>query len=187
MVHLLGERGRGLPDYVAEQVAEFLRIERCGAGLLEVVGSSSSRGDFPLSAVLDPDPCSWWISAAGSFQRGAGKEWLEFVFRKEPCRAEVRRRVSFLGIKIPAMPSGPLSVRKFHLMALLPGCEAGQSGSWVQATRELSTADVGHLQEFALAPPLETSRVRLVCTSNAVSSHGAISIDCVGLFEVRFA
>jgi hypothetical protein len=54
------------------------------------------------------------------------------------------------------------------------------------------------LQEFALVPPLETDRVRLVCTVNAAAEAAALEagdgdidersvMDCVGLFQLAVA
>eukprot|EP00929_Paragymnodinium_shiwhaense_P098840 TRINITY_DN60356_c0_g1_i2.p1 TRINITY_DN60356_c0_g1~~TRINITY_DN60356_c0_g1_i2.p1 ORF type:complete len:261 (+),score=58.29 TRINITY_DN60356_c0_g1_i2:100-882(+) len=186
LMRLLGERGCGLPENVADGIAKLLQVAPVAAGRLDVVGASSSRGDFSLTAVLDPNPRTWWISGAGTFKEGYGEEWLEFAFKDAQRNSEEIRRVSIIGLKIPPLPAGPLSVRDFHLLALRPGRRPDDDDAWVRAPPLLSTVDTAAMQEIAIVPPLDTSRVRLVCISSAVKLRRG-GMDCVGLFEVRFA
>lgn len=192
---LVDPHGWGLLPEAAERVVGFLRIDPARSSDVVVAGASSHRGDFPLTAALDANESTWWISAPGSFANGRGREWLEFHFGK------VVRRVSFIGMKIPPMPSGPLSVREFQVLALRQGLEPSNDpveengaedgpASWLPASPVLRTLNVAQMQEFALVPPVETRAIRLVFTTNAVAgTPGAAGrmMDCVGLLQVAFA
>jgi len=175
---LLGEKGWGLPDNIMAQVIEYLRVLRVAESDVSVAGCSSSRGDFPLNVVLAPREDQWWISAADSMPDGTGNEYLEFSFGRIP------RRVSFVALKIPSLPYGPLSVRDFHVTALLCDVHTSHPNAWTDVMPALQTLDQDDLQEFALVPPVETTALRLVCTSNAARNGSA---TCVGLFQVCFA
>lgn len=91
------------------------------------------RGDYPISVVLNDREDEWWISRPGSCPGGLGAEWLEFSFPG-------LRRVSCVGLMIPPLPYGPLSVREFHL-------EVEAEGKWRQATKQLVTPP-GHEIRF---------------------------------------
>jgi len=106
---------------------------------------------------------------------------LEFSF------GPMARRVTYIGLKIPPLPFGPLSVRDFHLEV-----PAASGQGWVQASpRPMMTLDTDEMQDFCIHPPLETKSVRLVCTRNAAAacSEGGsgAAADCIGLFQVAFA
>lgn len=135
VLRLLGEGGWGLPEHIAVQVAELLRIQPIAPEDVTVSGCSSTRGDFPLSAVLGGREDEWWISKAGTMPGGVGREYLEFDF------GQCLRRVSFLGMRIPPLPHGPLSVRDFHLFAR---CDIrlgqGVSGSTAQGVVSAANA-----------------------------------------------
>jgi hypothetical protein len=193
---LLGERGWSLPEGVVDLVIEKLVVQRVVHDDVRVCGSSSTRGDFPLDCVLSSTKDEWWISQNGSFPYGEGEEYLEFSFGGIP------RLVSFVGISIPPMPGGPLSVRRFHMEALIGSSGANPEGNevanWIDVSPDLITLDRDGLQEFALVPQVETTKMRLVCTQNACSAMGLhdddgdpvavpVSVWCVGLFKVRFA
>lgn len=62
IVCMMGARGWGLPDCLAELVAEQLAIQRVDPSQVSVAGCSSARGDFPLSSVLDCDPTTWYVT-----------------------------------------------------------------------------------------------------------------------------
>jgi len=193
ILRLLGDSGRGLPLNVVESIAECLLIHRLEKGDISVAGCSTTRGDYELDAVLDGRDDTWWISGAGSCQQGIGCEYLEFSFGDAP------RRVSFFGMMIPALPQGPLSVRDFHLLALradaVPrGTDQGNEfgdDAWIPAShKSLHTLDRGTMQEYALWPPVDTRRIRLVCSKNAAADSRlsmGIMADCIGLFQVSFA
>jgi len=170
---LFGERGWGLADNVVSNISDYLLINRISADRVSVTGCSSSRGDFPLEAVLNAASDEWWISGPGSMPGGRGREYLEFSFGPSP------RRIEFVALRIPAMPYGPLSVRCFVVRAL------SASGEWVPATPELQTLDRADLQEFALVPAVDTTGIRIECLSTA--SVGQSISDCIGLFQVVFS
>jgi hypothetical protein len=172
-----GERGWGLPDNVVQLISHQLLIERVSEGDISVSGCSSSRNDFPPDVVLNDDRSEWWISAPRSMPSGCGSQYLEFAFGAVP------RRIEFVAMSIPPMPSGPLSVRDFHLLA------NDGSGTWKPASPEYKTLDVPGLQEFAMVPPVDATAIRLVCTRNAAadSDNSMCFADCIGLFQVSFA
>jgi len=177
---LFGDTGWGLPDNVVAGIASWLQILRVSD--VTVTGCSSSRGDFPISAVLNDAENEWWISESGTCPDGHGREYLEFSFGAELCR------VTVLAMKIPPLPYGPLSVRDFHLEVIDP---------MQSTTPTLMTLDSREMQEFVLFPPLECRKLRLVCTRNAAAAmmsgeHVPRSLlgrggDCIGLFQVGFA
>ena len=172
---LLDERGWNLPADVVDLVIDNLTIERVAHTDVNVCGCSSTRGDFPVACVLSNAEDEWWISRNGAFARGEGLEYLEFSFGLSP------RRISFVGVSIPPMPGGPLSVRCFHLEARIDNLGADDEGNneamnkecWIKASPVLITLDVNGLQEFALVPPVATTNIRLVCTQNAMAEKVA--------------
>jgi len=174
VVLVLGERGWGLPDNVAKHVTKFLLIDRVSMDKVAVSGCSSDRGDFPLEAVLNNACDQWWISGPGSMPGGVGCEYLDFSFGPKP------RRVECVGLRIPPMPSGPLSVRAFRLLVL------DSLGQWVPASPELQTLDRSDMQKFALMPPVDTTGMRLECVRNAAAGSRSSFSDCIGLFQVSF-
>eukprot|EP00931_Biecheleriopsis_adriatica_P060644 TRINITY_DN36430_c0_g1_i1.p1 TRINITY_DN36430_c0_g1~~TRINITY_DN36430_c0_g1_i1.p1 ORF type:complete len:334 (-),score=39.80 TRINITY_DN36430_c0_g1_i1:74-1021(-) len=205
---LLGEVGWGVPDMIGDQVLSYLRVPRVQQKELVVLGASSSRGDYPLEVVLNADESEWWISASGSCPGGLGREYLEFSLGPS------LRRLSFIGLRIPPLPYGPLSVRDFHVLARRPstvsspskvdvtasgskdvsmeGCEGVCWAGWeLVSAKPMQTLDRAGLQEFALVPPVETTAVCLVFTRNAASALGGFSrgggTDCIGLFQVGLA
>lgn len=182
---ILCDRGWSLPVELFEIVHGYIEIKKLIVTDVTVSGCSSTRGDFPIGCVIKDGEEKWWISADGSFVGGEGEEHLEFSFGSKP------RRIRFLGMRIPTLPAGPLSVRNFHLLA-----KGGLHSDWVPVTGELETLDRPEMQEFAIHPPIEATAVRLVCTKNAqaalLSTIGngkevERSCWCVGLFQVRFS
>lgn len=171
---LLGDRGWGLPGSALDNVSKFLLIDRVSMAEVSVIGCSSSRGDFPLSVVLNECCEEWWISAPGSMRQGLGCEYLEFSFGTKP------RRVETVALRIPPMPYGPLSVRVFCVKVL------SSAGEWLAASPHLQTLDRADLQEFALLPPVDTSVMRIECTRNAAAGLTRVA-DCIGLFQVAFS
>ena len=91
----------------------------------------------------------------------------------------VVRRCEFVSIRIPALPSGPLSVPKLHLEVPDPADPA----VYKRATPDLTTLDTDEMQEFAVIPPLETQYVRVVCTENAAG----FGFPSIGFFDVAFS
>jgi len=130
-----------------------------------VVRASSTRGDFPLQTVLEDDDRKWWISKPGSFSLGRGEEYLEFEFASSTF-------VQVMGISIPPMPMGPLSVREFSV-------EAHVKQRWQAISPRLQTLDQTGLQEVALQL-VGTRRLRMKCFTSAAP------MDSVGLFQISF-
>ena len=190
-----------LPPDLADLVAGFFVCLRVDPREVSVARCSSSSGQHPPAEALTPSRDTWWISGPGTTPRGVGRQWLQFEL------GTTVRRISYLGICIPPLPHGPLSVRDFHVLyatekqkSVSVDEEAGDSPAlpdddvdWQPcpglAGEGLHTLDHEELQEFAFSPPLEATSVRLVCTKNAAAAvtddliHVA---DCIGLFEVRF-
>eukprot|EP00928_Gymnodinium_smaydae_P058017 TRINITY_DN41220_c0_g1_i1.p1 TRINITY_DN41220_c0_g1~~TRINITY_DN41220_c0_g1_i1.p1 ORF type:complete len:325 (-),score=26.79 TRINITY_DN41220_c0_g1_i1:215-1081(-) len=183
---LLGESGWGLTATLANQVVDFLQIQRVHANDVSMSGCSSRRGDFPISVALNAHEDEWWISDSGTMPGGVGEEYLEISLGPVP------RRVSFVGMKIPPLPGGPLSVREFHILAWRgeKGLQPNDPAGWqVVSAKPLRTLDRGDLQEFALVPPCETKALRVVCTQNAAADDGLVGFgcNCIGLFQISVA
>lgn len=188
IIRLMGEQGWGLLNGIAEIIAECLLVGNVNIDKVCVDGSSSTRGDFPLSEVLTCNQSTWWISAAGSMPGGVGREWIEFSFGSF-CS------IKYIGIKIPPLPQGPLSVREFCVMrrridpfgrTLADDCETAWELVSPQIWQTLNTPDV---QEFAFEHSIQAERLRLVCTKTAAAGYLARmgGVDCIGLFQVCFA
>ena len=173
-------RGMDLPIDVAKHMTKFLQIKDIVKSEISVTRASSTRGDYPLSSVLGNEDGTWWISAEGSMESGQGEEYLEFSL----SRTGVARRCSYVGLSIPPLPQGPLSVRKFRIDWSYDGKE------WTEGCRRytMETMDMAGMQTFQLEQPIDAAKVRLVCLTNAFTSArgGTSPFDCVGLFFVRW-
>eukprot|EP00946_MAST-07B_sp_MAST-7B-sp1_P005298 g5298.t1 len=155
-VHLI--RDKVLPFFLCHRVTNF----SCSC-------ASSSRGDFPLSAVTNCDDQQWWISGQDNFKLGSGREWLEFKLGD----GSAVQRVSAIGVKIPPLPFGPLSVRQFHVEY------KAVDGTWMRHPGVFETLDHASMQWFALLPPIDTHCVRVVCTLSAVGQQLQVLADDV--------
>lgn len=166
-----------LPDGLPQRVLEYLCAEPVKPDAVVVTAASSSNDGADPEAVLVADDERWWISARvplpDAHASPVFSEWLEFSLGDRP------RILSYVGIKIPPMPWGPLSVREFRVEQWVADADGDCSG-W-KASCPLHTLDRAEVQEFALPEPIQASRVRLVFTRAA----GEL-VDCIGLFEVRF-
>lgn len=173
-------RGLDLPIDVAKHMTKFLQIKDIVKSEISVTRASSTRGDYPLSSVLGNEDGTWWISAEGSMESGQGEEYLEFSL----SRTGVARRCSYVGLSIPPLPQGPLSVRKFRIDWSYDGEE------WTEGCRRytMESMDMAGMQTFKLEQPVDAAKVRLVCLTNAFTSArgGTSPFDCVGLFFVRW-
>ena len=173
-------RGLSLPIDVAKHTTKFLQIKHIEKNHVSVVRASSTRGDYPLSSVLGNEEGTWWISGEGSMESGQGAEFLEFSLSPNGTA----RRCSYIGLSIPPLPQGPLSVRKFRIDWSYDGKE------WTEGCRRytMETMDMAGMQSFKLEQPVDAAKVRLVCLSNAFTSArgGTSPFDCVGLFYVRW-
>lgn len=89
LARLLGASGWGLPDQLAQSVAERLRAPpRVRAEEVRVSACSSDRGDFPLSEVLNTEEGTWWITGKvgrGSWSR-AGPGSSSRPVQRDACR-----------------------------------------------------------------------------------------------------
>eukprot|EP00946_MAST-07B_sp_MAST-7B-sp1_P001233 g1233.t1 len=153
-VHLI--RDKVLPFFLCNRVTKF----SCSC-------ASSSRGDFPLSAVTNSNDQQWWISGQDNFKLGSGREWLEFKLGD----GNAVQRVSAVGVKIPPLPFGPLSVRQFHVEY------KAVDGTWMRHPGVFETLDHASMQRFALLPPIDTHCVRVVCTLSAVGQQLQVLAD----------
>ena len=173
-------RGLSLPIDVAKHTTKFLQIKHIENNHISVVRASSTRGDYPLSSVLGNEEGTWWISSEGSMESGQGEEYLEFSLSPNGTA----RRCSYVGLSIPPLPQGPLSVRKFRIDWSYDGKE------WTEGCRRytMETMDMAGMQSFKLEQPVDAAKVRLVCLTNAFTSArgGTSPFDCVGLFYVRW-
>ena len=132
----------------------------------------STRGDYDLGEATTPRVDTWWISKSFDPGQNAGwREWLAFDVSPDGRP----RRVTCVGVRIPPMPFGPLSVREFTVEGAAP------SGEFRESRAVYETLDRSDLQEFVLDPPLETTRVRVTARSTAVPTAS----NC-GLFQVYF-
>ncbi len=200
----------GLPKEVARLIVSYFHILPIDNASVKCVACSSSRGDFNLDVVLNDNDSQWWISDHNEFRRGQGREWLEFDVSEKNSGAPTR--VSLLGVKIPVLPYGPLSVRRFHIqysndrevstsseprVASLEERMIALSRNWISVpTHEMCTLDRPEIQMFAMQPPIEATRVRIVCTLSAIGEarnrwadphgRGGGMGNCVGLFQVIF-
>ena len=174
-----------LPIDLAEQAATFLQVESVDASEVSIRRASSSRGDFPLSSVLGNEDGTWWISAESSMENGRGEEFLEFSLSPDGTA----RRCCYVGISIPPLPQGPLSVRRFRIDWSYNGTE------WTMGCRRytMETMDIAGMQTFQLERPVDAAMIRLVCLTNAFASEqdrrgrgGLTPFECVGLFFVRW-
>ncbi|CAE8618645.1 unnamed protein product, partial [Polarella glacialis] len=103
------------------------------------------------------------------------------------------RRVTTIGIRIPPLPHGPLSVRDFRVLA-----KGHAEEDWRPASPPLRTMDSGMMQHFALVPPIDACALRIVFTSSAAAcqadddpSYAELrvesSLSCFGLFQIEIA
>eukprot|EP01063_Lacrimia_lanifica_P022532 TRINITY_DN30086_c0_g1_i1.p1 TRINITY_DN30086_c0_g1~~TRINITY_DN30086_c0_g1_i1.p1 ORF type:complete len:320 (+),score=86.79 TRINITY_DN30086_c0_g1_i1:53-1012(+) len=163
---------------VGALVASYLCVRPVVFSEVAVAAASSDRGDYPLRTVLEAAAGTWWISDAGSMPGGRGNAFLELTLAPDAAP----RRVSYVGISIPPLPYGPLSVRTFRVDHL-PHAAA----DWVCGA-PLKTIDAPGTQAFELPAPIDAVRVRIVALENANAAeypHRRSPFDCVGLYHVR--
>lgn len=182
-----------------DSIISFLRLSPVDMCNVTCTGASSTSPD-PVAGRCHPSNTlkvshgAWWITENGTMTSGEGAEWIEYDFGTEACL------LSFVHIAIPPMPSGPLSVRRFHLEA------PDEDGHFVCVSPVFETLDAGTRQVFALNEPIVVGggvphqRVRVVCTMNAAAHHqhlhreqGAMDMDdwpipsSIGFFNIGFS
>jgi hypothetical protein len=172
---------RHLMNYdVAERVASFLTVPKVDPNRIQVVGCSSSDGSHPISDCLSPSEDTWWISGAESMPGGKGSEFVEFQLHPTNIR-----RLSRVGIHIPPLPQGPLSVRDFVIQAF-------DGGAWDTISPTWRCENVPEMQYFAFDPPgVDVQLVRVVCLSNQLHKFYtnrlvAFNFNRVGFYSVAF-
>mmetsp|Transcript_6392 Transcript_6392/g.9143 ORF Transcript_6392/g.9143 Transcript_6392/m.9143 type:complete len:299 (+) Transcript_6392:84-980(+) len=175
-----------VPDDIARYIASFLVVEKVDFQKVEATSASSTRGDYPLSSVLSNKPHTWWISGDGGITSGRG-EYIEFRLQQNGGI----RRLHLVGLSIPPLPMGPLSVRNFRIDWSMDGME------WMNGDGKIAfeTMDKSGMQIFELPSPIDAAYVRLVFLDNVIHVLGKQysdpilpdEYDCVGLFHVRLA
>ena len=155
-----------LAGELIQHIVSFLLVPRVAMSDVRAVGASSVAPDPErccIANALDPASDNWWISDTGSMPCGVGEEWIAFRLGEEA--AEGRPQPSFaverVELKIPPMPSGPLSVRTFRLETA-----PSPNGPWTRASPDFVTLDASAAQPFHLAR-VEAAYLRIVCTRNA--------------------
>ena len=158
-------RPLNLQPELVDLILSFLVVPPVETSCCRAV-SCSSRDDHGdrCSIANSLDPCceNWWISA-NRCPGGAGAEWVAYALGAEGVEAGgAACRVERVDLRIPSLPSGPLSVRDWHLESA-PSAD----GPWARASRDLRTLDSEGLQAFKIEPPVEARFVRIVCKRNA--------------------
>lgn len=173
--------GKYILNYdLAERVASFLTIKRVEQKDVQVKGCSSTDGSHPIADCLSPSEDTWWISGAESMPGGRGSEFVEFQLS-----ATSLRRLSRVGIKIPPLPQGPLSVRDFVIQAF-------NAGVWGTISPIWRCENVPQMQYFAFDPPgVDVQLVRVVCLSNQLHEFYnnrlvAFNFNRVGFYSAEF-
>ena len=166
---------------LAERVASFLTIQKVEPNAVRVVGCSSTDGSHPVEDCLSSSEDTWWISGAESMPGGEGSEFVEFqLSTTNVCR------LSRVGIKIPPLPQGPLSVRDFVIQAF------DSAGVWETISPVWRCENVPEMQFFAFDPPgVDVQLVRVVCLSNQLHEFYnnrlvAFNFNRVGFYAVGF-
>ncbi len=173
------DRKRRLNDDVAKHVASYLIVPRVIPASVRAVGCSSTDGSHPLAECLSLNQNTWWISDAESMPGGRGAEYVEFQLSSTLCR------LSRVGIQIPPLPHGPLSVREFVIHAF-------DAGVWETISPTWTCENVSAVQHFAFDPPgVDVQFVRVVCLSNQYNELynnrlASFNFDRVGFFTVTF-
>ncbi|KAA8493930.1 hypothetical protein FVE85_3905 [Porphyridium purpureum] len=191
-------------DHVRSLVLQRMRMQIPIVSMehVRVLGASScarSAHSNPSHTLVSDDRL-WWISATRSPQH---PEYIEFALGQS---ANEEVQVALVSMRIPPLPYGPLSVRLFRIESW----DARKSAFVFHTAHVFSTLDTGGWQTFLLDPPVESSRIRLVCLQNACQcevssfedmvesdaqfsnlfSYDSLSETCshssIGLYQVRF-
>ena len=183
------ENELNLPQEIGQFISSFLTISDMVCNNIKTVRCSSSSKQHPICEILNSKENTWWIS------NGPCPQYVEF----EICKPTILKQIC---IKIPPLPYGPLSVRKFAI-SFVTGSEGEENVpdeenknlKFTQDERVFETVDSNLLQVFALDPPIllyNTSNVltnkktpprfRVVCLSTAEENQFS-----VGYFTIWFA
>lgn len=177
------------PPEISRKIASFFIVKPVVPSEVKVTHASSTSGQHPLSAALDEDISTWWISGGGRMPRGRGREYLEFQLSSRGVR-----RLTKFSIQIPPLPMGPLSVRRLQLERQQ---EQG-TDRWSPCSPIWTIENRTGWQNYTLNPSLDIQNIRVVCLSNqmALMLRDADFDDgddadnnplaCVGYYCVKF-
>ena len=165
-----------VPQRVTAHIKSFLSVRRLDG--VKAIGCSSSANQFPIEESLACKKNTWWISS------DQAPQYIQF-------EALVKEAVVLqsIGISIPPLPYGPLSVRTFSISYSDGGLERkGEKMVFASDDRVFETKDDGGLQIYHLDPPIIVRPwldrgpcIRLICKSTAIPD-----VPCVGFYVVRF-
>lgn len=166
------------PRAISQCVVSFLMIplgQQKDCRILECSGSAAPQPsfsiyDFSPKSALEPGTNSCWIS--NYVGPTPFRAWMNFGF-------PVVVRIESFAVRIPVLPNGPLSVRKFFLESSMDG-ENFKNTSPSDGSQFI-THDVSVLQQFVISPPIEAQCVRMVCTEAADFNQAQ-----VGFWEIQF-
>ena len=165
-----------LPAELVDAIVGCLEVRPVSRVRVIALAASSIAANASIAHALDPSDSNWWISAPGSMPGGVGKESITFSLDAGTSPVVIDR----ITMRIPPLPSGPLSVRVFHLEVFTgPHDLVGETWAraftnpqmWARASRDFTSRDVGGDQAFAVYPPVEAAFVRVVCTRNAARAR----------------
>ena len=170
-----------LPAELVDAIVGCLEVRPVSRVRVIALAASSIAANASIAHALDPSDSNWWISAPGSMPGGVGKESITFSLDAgTEMRIVTPVVIDRITMRIPPLPSGPLSVRVFHLEVFTgPHDLVGETWAraftnpqmWARASRDFTSRDVGGDQAFAVYPPVEAAFVRVVCTRNAARAR----------------
>lgn len=180
-----------LPPEILHKIAHFFTVKPVVSSDVQVTRASSSSEQHPLQAALDDGTSTWWISAPGSMTRGRGREFVEFQLADRRCR------LTEFSIQIPPLPMGPLSVRRFQLMAR----SQRNPLEWYNISPIWTVENRTGWQEYKLEKAVDAQHVRVICLTNQmammfdqITDEEFIQIEaeadmysCVGFYCVKFS
>lgn len=175
-----------LPPELAKRVLDFLLIAPVDASLTRVQSASSHDGVHPLSEALTDSEQTWWLTQPGTMPAGKGQAYLQCALSASSSRRRRSTpsassspssslssstttlcRVRRVGVKIPPLPHGPLSVREFHLQSF------HIAKGWHRISPHYYVD--GHVQgwqTFDLPDDgCDVAQLRVVCTRNQMAEY----------------
>ena len=175
-MQLILAKGIGFPALICNHVISFLIIRELPS--VTAVSCSSSSMQHPLSEALTRDNSTWWISG------GCAPQHIEFEINGPPQATLLQ----IVGITIPPLPQGPLSVRTFSI-AYTDRASQSPDG-FIENSIIYETVNTAQLQLFLVDPPILITpskrypkpRLRIICKSTA-----AENAPCVGFFYAQFS
>lgn len=205
------------PLELEERIAHYLEVSAVCMDHVIATNCSSQQPLLKLSDCLNESQESWWISGEDVRLR---PQFVEFSLMPKvlPSSSPIPFSVCKLhavSIQIPPLPEGPMSVLEFRIdsyigpstkqqsalsaAARANGVRKGEdettsetkASNWQAVTPSLFAASRSGWQRFEIHPPVDASRVRIVCLSNqssapdiSVSYYPRLSL--VGFYSIRF-